>query len=504
MSTQDKRKCFTFTWTVENISYCWLKAPEYFESPTFVINAPQESEYSLQLHPRGHQKDNYIGFYLMKKGNRPPVRIDCEIAFLAKDGSVLASTEYTNCTICAGNGDFKERTDVFVANRSAYLPEDKLTARCRIWKSDGDMTEDVHLFARTRICIKKDTFLWDIQNFSSLHSEQKCTYQIKSVVDNEMLMTLDLSLKNPYTDEDSITIQLVSKNGKIKYFVLHLMPLNGFGSADKGIRKEFLFCENKKSKLFTLPFSKKNLMANKNICLPNDVLSLQCECTFSTGVVIEEIESVIHGKTKYNFSTSEMDKICLDYKNALSVSQRILSENLRSLFKDNILSDIKVKTSSETFQAHKSILSARSPVFKAMFSNNMKEKYNKSVDIEDMDSDTVHKMLQYIYTAEIKDLQFEGAYELYRASDQYEILALRDECSAYLKSNLKPNNACEVLILADLHQDEDLKTSVQDFIFNHDIINSEEWKQLMKTNVKLAADTMHLQIQRKALSMYQI
>ncbi|GBL76125.1 TD and POZ domain-containing protein 3 [Araneus ventricosus] len=495
MSTRDKRKCFTFTWTIENISYNCQRRDKSIESPTFVTNVEQESVCFLYL----YLKEDRIVIFLHRKPGQSLNKIDCELAFLSKDGAVLESREKNNVTNCTNLS--MARKEIFVVYGSAYLPEDKLIARCRIWKSDGELEEDVQCFARSRICIKREAFLWNIKNFSSLRSEEKCTYHIKSMSDNEVLMTLDFLLKNPYTDEDSINIQLASENGKIKYFVLHLMPLNGFGSANQGIRKEFLFSDNEKPKLFTLPFSKQDLVADKNLCLPNDVLSFRFECTFSTGDIIEEIESVIYGCE--SLASIEPVNESFDEENTLSVSKRILNDDLKSLFHDNIFSDIKLKSSTKTFPAHKNILSARSPVFKAMFSNNMKEKFNECVEIEDIDSDTVFRMLHYVYTAEIQDLQWENACDLYRAADKYEILALRDECSACIKSNLSPNNACEVLILADMHQDEYLKASVQEFIFNHDVLISEEWKHLMKTRAKLAADTMYLQIQRK-LSMYQI
>ncbi|GBM49578.1 TD and POZ domain-containing protein 4 [Araneus ventricosus] len=494
MSSQDKRKCFTFTWTIENISYYWYTTRKVVRSPTFVINALQKSKYKLGFHPSRIMEDNWIYLFLEAQGNSSFVRIDCEFAFLSKDGSAHHSTKWKNRSR-KFNGVTVSK-DVFVANK---LPEDKLRARCRIWKSDGEMTEDVQCFARTRICIERVSFSWNIQNFSNLHAEEKCTYQMKSMLDNEVLMTFSLLLKNPYTGEDSINIQLVSESNKIKYCVFHLMPLNGLGSASKGKRNEFSFSEDKKPKLFTLHFSKNDLIAIKDLCLPNDVLSFRCECTFSTGAISEEIESIRYGCD--NFLTSEQDNQCLDKENRLSVSKRILIEDLESLLNENILSDIKLKTNAETYLAHKNILSARSPVFKAMFSDNMKEKFNECVDIEDLDSDTVHRMLQYVYTAETKDLQLDNTFKLYQAANKYEILALRDECSDYLKSNLCSKNVCKVLVLADVHQDVNLKTSVQDFIFNHDVVNSAEWKQLMKTHPKLTADTMCLQLQRKSLSM---
>ncbi|CAL1283219.1 unnamed protein product [Larinioides sclopetarius] len=488
MSTRDKRKCFTFMWSVENINYYWKK--EFIRSPTFVINALQESNYFLNLYLDGLGNDNCIHFFLNNLIDSSSNKIDCELAYLSNDGAVLKSVERLNVK---STGLFIEKKEVFVNNRSSYRPKDKLILRCKIWKRDGEMTEDVQCFARTRICIKREAFLWNIQNFSSLHSEEKCTYQIKSMPSNEVLMSFDLLIKNPYTDEDSINIQPVSENGKIKYCVFYIMPLNGPGSADQSIKKEILFSDNKKPKLFTLPFSKNDLIARKDLCLPNDVLSLRCECTYTTGDIIEEIESVFYGCD--GLSSIEADNKRFDEENTSAVSKRILNDDLKSLFHDDFLSDIKLKTSTKTFSAHKSILSARSPVFKAMFSNNMKEKLTDCVEIKDIDSETVFRMLLYVYTAEIQDLPCENVCELYRAADIYQILALRDECSTYIKSNLSPINACEVLILADMHQDEYLKASVQEFIFNHDVLNSEEWKLLIKNHAKLAADTMYLQIQ---------
>ncbi|GBL76035.1 TD and POZ domain-containing protein 4 [Araneus ventricosus] len=490
MSSEDKRKCFTFKWTIENISYCWQETGMAIKSPKFKIGEIQESTFHLSLFPRGSMEfyEDYIGFYLIRQGGCRSLKLDCELSFLSMDNVVLASKKYENITFSAGSREFKERKELFFCNRSAYLSQDKLRARCRIWKIDEGMTEDVECFARTRICIERVSFLWNIKNFSSLRPEEKRSKQIKSVLEDEVLITFDLFIKNGNGDEEPINLLLVSNNDKVKYFVLHLTALNEM------IRNQSVFHDANEAKLLTLPFSKKNLLANKNLCLPNDVLSFRGECIFSTGKVLKEIERVVYGCE--SLPTSDAGSHFLDEENSLSISKRTLNENLKSLFHDNILPDIKLKTSSEIYFAHKSILSARSPVFRAMFSNNMKEKFSDCVDIEDLSSDTVYRMLHYVYTAEVKDIQFEDACELYRAADKYEILPLRDQCSAYLKCNFCPSNVCEALILADTHQDKDLKTAAQDFIFEHDVINNEEWLQLLGTNLKLAADTMYSQIQK--------
>ncbi|GFT35102.1 TD and POZ domain-containing protein 3 [Trichonephila clavipes] len=231
----------------------------------------------------------------------------------------------------------------------------------------------------------------------------------------------------------------------------------------------------------------------EELYFPNDVLTLHCECSFTTGIVSEEIEKICQGCPLLQ----EENLACKDVesKNESLDLTIILQENLESLYKENFLCDTKLVTKTKSFLAHKCILSARSPVFKAMFNNDMRERNSECVNIEDLDEDTVQRMLLYMYTATLPDLQWDSACDLYTASDKYEILSLKNECSSFLKDSLSPANACNLLILADIYQDEDLKSSAEEFILNQkEIFNTCEWKLFMKTNLQLAADLMHLKL----------
>ena len=57
-----------------------------------------------------------------------------------------------------------------------------------------------------------------------------------------------------------------------------------------------------------------------------------------------------------------------------------------------------MKCGVQTFDCHEFVLSARSPVFRAMFQHDMAEKQSKVVEIQTLHSDVVAEMLQYIYT----------------------------------------------------------------------------------------------------------
>ncbi|GFY51904.1 hypothetical protein TNIN_51351 [Trichonephila inaurata madagascariensis] len=126
-----------------------------------------------------------------------------------------------------------------------------------------------------------------------------------------------------------------------------------------------------------------------------------------------------------------------------------------------------------------------------MFHNDMKEKHSECVDIEDLDDDTVKRMLLYMYTGTLPDLQWDSACNLYTAADKYEILSLKSDCTSFLMDTLTLDNACDLLILADRHQDKYLKSGIQNyFSINRGIFNTNEWKCFMQTNAQLLRELL--------------
>ncbi|GBO25321.1 Speckle-type POZ protein [Araneus ventricosus] len=499
MATENdsKRKCFTFIWKLENASYCWQRRTECIQSPSFTVDEIHETNWKLGLYP-SIGRDN-IGFWLQRQSDNngvESVAIDCELAFLSSDGTALREFKRKNEEIrkAKGFGSFESvsRKEVFFARRSVYLPQDTLTVRCRMWKSVGEMSKDVQCFARTRITVEKRSFLWSIENFSTLKSHEKKTYEIKSHDNGKNFMSLELFLTGGLLCDETIRFRIIPDYQNIKMSTFRLSVVDASKNTANCFQDEFCCRDPCGSKDFALFCTKRELLEKKNAYLPNDVLSLWCECSFCFGTIQGEIERV--DSDCIAIAKKKSDNHSVDTENEFSVPNCILIDNLKSMLNNTSLSDVKLKTKSQTYPAHTFILGARSPVFKSMFSSDMKEKINGCVDIEDLNDDTVLRLLRYIYSAEVEELEWVSANDLYDAADKYQVLDLKGICSSYLKSNLRVNNACEALVLADLHQDEDLKRFVQDFIVRHgkDIINSGEWEQLAETNLKLAYETKRL------------
>ncbi|XP_055951871.1 TD and POZ domain-containing protein 4-like [Argiope bruennichi] len=245
-----------------------------------------------------------------------------------------------------------------------------------------------------------------------------------------------------------------------------------------------------KSKRQICVIEKSDLMSNAAVLLSDDVLLLECHLKFIHSFLVRneieayklmdysESKAVQLGESEANF-----DKLNV-------ISGCPFKEIVNEFKNDGILSDVCLRADNTSFPVHKLILSSRSPVFKAMFTKDMKEKTSKCIDIPDMDADTLHQLLFYIYENKLQKLTWEMAANLFEAADKYEILDLKEKCSTFLMDFLSVSNVCQTLVLADMHHDESLQKSAQDFILNNsEIIYSDRWKDFRQNYPKLALET---------------
>ncbi|GBN53737.1 hypothetical protein AVEN_40899-1 [Araneus ventricosus] len=112
----------------------------------------------------------------------------------------------------------------------------------------------------------------------------------------------------------------------------------------------------------------------------------------------------------------------------------------------------------------------------------MKEKNTDCIRVDDLEDDIVQQLLFFLYSDNIENLQWETAPQLYYAADKYDIGKLKELRSSFLVENLSTTNACELVLLADTHNDNDLKKSVEEFILAHEeeIFASKEWDIVVK------------------------
>ncbi|GFT47445.1 hypothetical protein TNCV_3749901 [Trichonephila clavipes] len=162
-------------------------------------------------------------------------------------------------------------------------------------------------------------------------------------------------------------------------------------------------------------------------CEENEVLTLCCECSWSDGIAVNGVVERTDIGIISPCDSKEVSAKSYSPPTEVNHFDKMvdLKEDLERLYTEGILSDVKLRTTTQIFHAHKNILSARSPMFRVMFSTNMEEKIQEYVHVPDLEDATMRRMLQYVYTSSFEGLQWESALKLYAAADKYEIILKR-------------------------------------------------------------------------------
>jgi len=90
------------------------------------------------------------------------------------------------------------------------------------------------------------------------------------------------------------------------------------------------------------------------------------------------------------------------------------------------MTDVEFLVGVEAFGAHRSLLSARSPVFASMFASGMKETKTGKVCIEDVDPTTFQQFLKFLYTGTFEPSSMDQ--DLFEVADKYQVETLMELC----------------------------------------------------------------------------
>uniref|UniRef100_A0A0E0LSI5 BTB domain-containing protein n=1 Tax=Oryza punctata TaxID=4537 RepID=A0A0E0LSI5_ORYPU len=191
----------------------------------------------------------------------------------------------------------------------------------------------------------------------------------------------------------------------------------------------------------------------------NDRLTVECEITVTKGPQVSR-----------TMGCSE-----------ISVPPSELSDHFGKLFEEEeaVGRDVDFRVGGETFAAHKLVLAARSPVFKAELYGEMIERGTMCIDIKDMQPSVFRVLLHFIYTdalPDMGDLEGDDYVEMVRhllvAADRYAMDRLKLMCQSILGKYVHVKNVATTLALADQHNCDRLKDVCIEFISSLDEIDA--------------------------------
>lgn len=314
---------------------------------------------------------------------------------------------------------------------------------------------------------------------------------------------IDQRLTSPYVgvnEEDKWCLmcfphgEKINKGEYVSFYILHKSIDKLIGDELKGKfsiittdpnikyeqKSSYVVLDNNKIFGYGLSFCVKisELIEKKDIYLPNDNLTIQCDISKSLGNIFK--------KKLINVPTS-----------SFNINQ--------SLLRDIKLGDavtLQAKDKKE-FKVYKGILTSQSTVFAGILGS--KDPPLKKIKLEhgqehqqqtnnyipnnlivfvDMTGQVCERMIEFFYTDKLPLCDDEIIKELLGAAEKYKLIKLKALCEEAIYGNLTIENSSNVLITADLYKAHQLKEATIQLITQNidNVIKTDGYISLKRTN----------------------
>jgi RCC1 and BTB domain-containing protein len=159
-------------------------------------------------------------------------------------------------------------------------------------------------------------------------------------------------------------------------------------------------------------------------------------------------------------------------------------ESISGLFNDSKESDFKFKVNGKYIFVHKLLLKTRCEHFRNMFSNNWSENKTNEIEITDYSYDVYYAFLKYVYTDSV-DIKPEEAIELLDLANSYLEEDLKHKCIEIIKNGITINNVCSLYSLAIKYESKELEDYCFEFGSNkfNDICITDDFDNMDKNSM---------------------
>jgi len=184
-------------------------------------------------------------------------------------------------------------------------------------------------------------------------------------------------------------------------------------------------------------------------------------------------------------------KSCYTRPTQVEPKHQEVAKDLEGIYREGKLTDFLIIAGGREISCHKAILAARSPFFAAMFAEHTEEAKQKRVRFDDLDYDVVDEMLHYIYSGTSPNLK-DMAPDLLAAADRFQLTGLKDMADQVLRVSLNNENACRVLVLADMHGAKELKLEAVRYVAQNktQVIQTDGWQHMIANNPGLITEVV--------------
>ncbi|CAH1265144.1 KLHL24 [Branchiostoma lanceolatum] len=124
-----------------------------------------------------------------------------------------------------------------------------------------------------------------------------------------------------------------------------------------------------------------------------------------------------------------------------------------------------IQVGGREFPCHRAVL-ATTPYFKAMLSSNLAESSSKVIHLHGTDSISFSKILDFLYTGEIR-ISEDDVQDILKTAHMLQFDKILKYCQKFIQGNLCPANCLGVMRLADMYGLSDLKKSARKMVVSN-------------------------------------
>uniref|UniRef100_G3PQ87 Kelch-like protein 20 n=1 Tax=Gasterosteus aculeatus aculeatus TaxID=481459 RepID=G3PQ87_GASAC len=154
-------------------------------------------------------------------------------------------------------------------------------------------------------------------------------------------------------------------------------------------------------------------------------------------------------------------------------------EVINLLRKHRELCDVVLVVGAKKIYAHRVILSACSPYFRAMFTGELAESRQTEVVIRDIDERAMELLIDFAYTSQVT-VEEGNVQTLLPAACLLQLAEIQEACCEFLKRQLDPSNCLGIRAFADTHSCRELLRIADKFTQHNfqEVMESEEFMLL--------------------------
>lgn len=127
-----------------------------------------------------------------------------------------------------------------------------------------------------------------------------------------------------------------------------------------------------------------------------------------------------------------------------------------------------------------------------MFSSDFKDSKSPEIEFKDFEPDSFKVILMFIYTNRIPKNFEHIAVDLLVASHMFQLNVLTKVCESQLCKTITLHNCLDLLLFADLYNQNELKEAVIVFVGRNfkDIRKTDPWKTFSKNHMELTIEVL--------------